>query len=70
MTSVSRKGLGYKPGAVAGCDWIMVGCWDVLVGILMQVRRVFPQLFVLEQPVGAAALITVRPARKGVFTGP
>jgi hypothetical protein len=63
MTSVSHKGLGYIPGAVAGCEWIMVGCWDVLVGMIMQVKRVPTQLFVLEQRVDAAMMIAMRPAR-------
>jgi hypothetical protein len=48
MTSVSYKGLGYIPGAAADCEWIMVGCWDVLVGIVMLLKRVLVQLLVLE----------------------
>lgn len=41
----------------------MVGCWDVLVGMVMQVNRVFAQLFVLGRQVDAAMVIAMRPAR-------
>jgi len=41
----------------------MVGCWDVLVGMVMQVNRMFAQLFVLERRVDAAMVIAMRPAR-------
>jgi hypothetical protein len=40
----------------------MVGCWDVLVGMVMQVNRMFAQLFVLERRVDAA-MVAMRPAR-------
>jgi hypothetical protein len=50
-------GCRYIPGAAAGCDWIMVGCWDVLVGIgIRDVRRVLAQPFVLEPRMGETSM--------------
>lgn len=39
----------YIPGAAAGCDWIMAGCWDVLVGMIVQVKRVLAGSFVSQR---------------------